>query len=156
MRADVTQRAGLSPRIITRIFPPYHLSLHNDILLCDPCGLCERLITSDKWYENRAWLWGYRENDPMDGYDPYSASKGCSELVTSAYRNPFFNLAEYDRKHYTLLASARAGNVIGGGDWAKDRIITDMMKAVSEGKSFLSEILGQPVPGSNLSNSYRG
>ena len=91
-------------------------------------------VTSDKCYENREWLWGYRENDPMGGYDPYSASKGCAELVTSAYRNSFFNLVEYNRKHYTLLASARAGNVIGGGDWAKDRIITDMMKAVSEGE----------------------
>jgi CDP-glucose 4,6-dehydratase len=90
-------------------------------------------VTSDKCYENREWLWGYRENDPMGGYDPYSASKGCAELVTSAYRNSFFHLAEYNRKHYTLLASARAGNVIGGGDWAKDRIIADMMKAVSKG-----------------------
>ena len=92
-------------------------------------------ITSDKCYENREWPWGYRENDPMGGYDPYSASKGCAELVTSAYRNSFFNLAEYNRKHYTLLSSARAGNVIGGGDWAKDRIMTDMMKAVSEGEN---------------------
>ena len=92
-------------------------------------------VTSDKCYEYREWLWGYRENDPMGGYDPYSASKGCAELATSAYRNSFFNLAEYDRKHYTLLASARAGNVIGGGDWAKDRIITDMMKAASEGEN---------------------
>ena len=91
-------------------------------------------VTSDKCYENREWLWGYRENDPMGGYDPYSASKGCAELVTSAYRNSFFNLVEYDRKHYTLLASARAGNVIGGGDWAKDRIMTDMMKAVNQGE----------------------
>jgi CDP-glucose 4,6-dehydratase len=91
-------------------------------------------ITSDKCYENREWVWGYRENDPMGGYDPYSASKGCAELVTAAYRNSFFNLAEYDRKHYTLLASARAGNVIGGGDWAKDRIMTDMMEAVSQGE----------------------
>ena len=70
----------------------------------------------------------------MGGYDPYSASKGCAELVTSAYRNSFFSLAEYDRKHYTLLASARAGNVIGGGDWAKDRIVPDMMKTVSQGE----------------------
>lgn len=91
-------------------------------------------VTSDKCYENREWLWGYRENDPMGGYDPYSASKGCAELVTSAYRNSFFNLAEYDRKHYTLLASVRAGNVIGGGDWAKDRIMTDIMEAVSQGE----------------------
>ena len=91
-------------------------------------------ITSDKCYENREWVWGYRENDPMGGYDPYSASKGCSELLTSAYRNSFFNLDEYGRKHNTLVASVRAGNVIGGGDWAKDRIITDLMEAVSQGK----------------------
>ena len=91
-------------------------------------------VTSDKCYENREWLWGYRENDPMGGYDPYSASKGCAELVTSAYRNSFFNLAEYGRKHNALLASARAGNVMGGGDWAKNRIIADMMKAVSHEK----------------------
>ena len=91
-------------------------------------------VTSDKCYENREWVWGYRENDPMGGYDPYSASKGCAELVTAAYRNSFFNLAEYDRKHYTLLASVRAGNVIGGGDWAKDRIITDIMETVGQGE----------------------
>ena len=91
-------------------------------------------ITSDKCYENREWVWGYRENDPVGGYDPYSASKGCAELVTSAYRNSFFNLDEYGRKHNTLVASVRAGNVIGGGDWAKDRIITDLMEAVSQGK----------------------
>ena len=91
-------------------------------------------ITSDKCYENKEWIWGYRENDPMGGYDPYSVSKGCSELVTSAYRNSFFNLDEYGRRHNTLIASARAGNVIGGGDWAKDRIITDMMEAVNQGK----------------------
>jgi len=91
-------------------------------------------VTSDKCYENREWVWGYRENDPMGGYDPYSASKGCAELVTAAYRNSFFNLAEYDRKHYTLLASVRAGNVIGGGDWAKDRIITDIMETIGQGE----------------------
>ncbi|MEA2082885.1 MAG: CDP-glucose 4,6-dehydratase [Thermodesulfobacteriota bacterium] len=91
-------------------------------------------ITSDKCYENREWVWGYRENDPMGGYDPYSASKGCAELVTSAYRNSFFNLDEYGSRHNTLLASVRAGNVIGGGDWGKDRIITDLMEAVSQGK----------------------
>lgn len=91
-------------------------------------------ITSDKCYENREWVWGYRENDPMGGYDPYSASKGCAELATSAYRNSFFNSAEYDSKHRVLLASVRAGNVIGGGDWAKDRIITDMMEAASREK----------------------
>ena len=89
-------------------------------------------ITSDKCYENREWVWGYRENDPMGGYDPYSSSKGCAELLTNSYRNSYFNLNEYMRTHNTLLASCRAGNVIGGGDWAKDRLITDIMVAVSE------------------------
>ena len=91
-------------------------------------------ITSDKCYENKEWVWGYRENDPMGGYDPYSASKGCAELVTSSYRNSFFNVNEYGKSHNVLLASCRAGNVIGGGDWAKDRLMTDIMVAVSEGK----------------------
>jgi len=89
-------------------------------------------ITSDKCYENREWVWGYRENDPMGGYDPYSSSKGCAELLTSSYRNSYFNLNDYGKKHHTLLATCRAGNVIGGGDWAKDRLITDIMVAVSK------------------------
>lgn len=83
-------------------------------------------ITSDKCYENREWIWGYRENDPMGGYDPYSSSKGCSELLTSSFRRSFFNSGN------KLLASARAGNVIGGGDWAKDRLIPDLVHAASE------------------------
>ncbi len=90
-------------------------------------------VTSDKCYENREWVWGYRENDPMGGYDPYSASKGCAELVTSAYRNSFFNLSDYGNRHNVLVASARAGNVIGGGDWAKDRIMTDLVDAAAKG-----------------------
>jgi CDP-glucose 4,6-dehydratase len=94
-------------------------------------------VTSDKCYENREWVWGYRENDPMGGYDPYSASKGCAELVTAAYRNSFFNGDAYGRDHQILLGSVRAGNVIGGGDWAKDRIVTDMMTAAGKGATFL-------------------
>ena len=90
-------------------------------------------ITSDKAYENKEWIWGYRENDPMGGYDPYSASKGCAELVVNSYRNSYFNLSEYSTKHNVLLASCRAGNVIGGGDWAQDRLITDIMLSVSRG-----------------------
>lgn len=89
-------------------------------------------ITSDKCYENKEWFWGYRENDPMGGYDPYSSSKGCSELVTAAYRRSFFNMDDYRKKHYTLLASCRAGNVIGGGDWANDRLIPDIVKAAAK------------------------
>jgi CDP-glucose 4,6-dehydratase len=86
-------------------------------------------VTSDKCYENKEWLWGYREIDPMGGYDPYSASKGCSELITSCWRNSFFNLKFYGSAHHTLLGSGRAGNVIGGGDWAIDRLIPDIMRA---------------------------
>lgn len=89
-------------------------------------------VTTDKCYENREWVWGYRENEPMGGYDPYSNSKACSELVTSAYRSSFFNSADY-AKHGTAVATARAGNVIGGGDWAQDRLIPDILAAFARG-----------------------
>lgn len=90
-------------------------------------------VTTDKCYENREWHWGYRETEAMGGYDPYSNSKGCSELVTSSYRNSFFNPNEYDT-HKVAVATARAGNVIGGGDWANDRLIPDFIKAISKGE----------------------
>lgn len=86
-------------------------------------------VTSDKCYENREWIWGYRESDPMGGYDPYSNSKGCAELITDSYRRSFFNPAAYER-HGVALASARAGNVIGGGDWARDRLVPDILRAL--------------------------
>ncbi|NTV14435.1 MAG: CDP-glucose 4,6-dehydratase [Desulfobulbaceae bacterium] len=85
-------------------------------------------VTSDKCYENREWTWGYRENEPMGGHDPYSSSKGCAELVTSAYRSSFFDKAG------VFLASARAGNVIGGGDWATDRLVPDYFRARAAGQ----------------------
>jgi len=88
-------------------------------------------ITSDKCYENREWLWCYRENDPLGGYDPYSSSKGCAELITAAYRNSFFN-PEISAEFQTALSSVRAGNVIGGGDWALDRIIPDCIRALEK------------------------
>ena len=94
-------------------------------------------ITSDKCYENKEWIYGYRENDPLGGYDPYSSSKGCSEIITSAYRNSYFNLNEYGKSHNTILASVRAGNVIGGGDWAQDRIISDCIYALKNEKPIL-------------------
>ena len=85
-------------------------------------------VTSDKCYENKEWVWGYRENDPMGGYDPYSNSKGCAELVVSAYRSSFFS--SKNQGHSTTgLASARAGNVIGGGDWSSDRLLPDIIAA---------------------------
>ena len=90
-------------------------------------------VTSDKCYENHEWIWPYRETDAMGGYDPYSNSKGCAELVVSAYRNSFFPL-EAIRSGGMALASARAGNVIGGGDWAKDRLIPDLVRAFHQGK----------------------
>lgn len=90
-------------------------------------------VTTDKCYENREWHWGYRENEPMGGYDPYSNSKGCSELVTSAYRNSYFNPNTY-HTHGVALGSGRAGNVIGGGDWADDRLIPDFIRAISRGE----------------------
>jgi len=81
-------------------------------------------VTTDKCYENKEWPWGYRENEPMGGHDPYSSSKGCVELVTAGYRKSFFN-----DENSAFLASARAGNVIGGGDWSADRLIPDILKA---------------------------
>lgn len=90
-------------------------------------------ITTDKVYENREWFWGYRENEPFGGYDPYSNSKACSELVTAAYRNSYFNPQDYG-KHGVAIASARAGNVIGGGDWATDRLIPDVIRAILAGE----------------------
>lgn len=90
-------------------------------------------VTSDKCYENREWAWGYRENEAMGGYDPYSNSKGCAELVTAAYRNSYFHPEQY-QKHGVAIASGRAGNVIGGGDWAGDRLIPDMMRAIVQGQ----------------------
>jgi CDP-glucose 4,6-dehydratase len=90
-------------------------------------------VTSDKCYDNKEWVWGYRENEAMGGFDPYSNSKGCAELVTSAYRNSFFNPEKY-ADHRVALASGRAGNVIGGGDWADDRLIPDILRAIGDNK----------------------
>lgn len=90
-------------------------------------------VTTDKCYENQERLRGYHEGEPLGGYDPYSSSKACSELVTSAYRNSFFNPKDY-AKHGVAVASARAGNVIGGGDWADDRLIPDIIRAALKGE----------------------
>ncbi|MBI5919134.1 MAG: CDP-glucose 4,6-dehydratase [Nitrosomonadales bacterium] len=89
-------------------------------------------VTSDKCYENREWVWGYREDEAMGGHDPYSNSKGCAELVTAAYRNSYFHPEKY-ATHGVAIASGRAGNVIGGGDWAGDRLIPDILRAIAQG-----------------------
>lgn len=91
-----------------------------------PCVVIN--ITSDKCYQNTNKVDGYTENEPMGGYDPYSSSKGCSELITSSFRNSFFDISKYNQQQI-LIASVRAGNVIGGGDWSKDRLIPDIMKS---------------------------
>lgn len=88
------------------------------------------IVTTDKVYENEEWLWGYRESDRLGGHDPYSASKAAAELVAASYRDAFFN-----RDDAALIATARAGNVIGGGDWCEDRLIPDLVRAVSSGAS---------------------
>ncbi len=92
------------------------------------------IVTTDKCYENKEWEWGYRENEPMGGHDPYSNSKGCAELVTAAYRQSFFS-QQSTAMLQNAVASARAGNVIGGGDWSEDRLIPDAIKAFETGQT---------------------
>ena len=118
----------------------FETNVMGTVKVLDACRACDSVkavvnITSDKCYQNNEQLRGYKEEDPMGGYDPYSASKGCAELVGNSYRNSFFNNADYGTKHHTLLADVRAGNVIGGGDWAKDRLIPDIMRAASKGET---------------------
>ena len=111
----------------------YHVNVLGTVHVLEVARQCENLkvivnVTSDKCYENKEWVWGYREEDPMGGFDPYSSSKGCAELVTSAYRRSFLADAGVG------VASARAGNVIGGGDWAEDRLVPDILIAFEKGE----------------------
>ena len=94
-------------------------------------------ITTDKVYRNRKWEWGYRENDPYGGHDPYSASKACAEIATDSYRDSFWPQSRYGSGHSTLLATARAGNVVGGGDWAADRLVPDFVRAAARGEALV-------------------
>ena len=112
----------------------YTTNVIGTVNVLEAAGKCKKLkaivsVTTDKCYENKEWDWGYRENESMGGHDPYSSSKGCAELVTSAYRKSFFN-----SKNTASIATARAGNVIGGGDWAEDRLIPDILKSFEESK----------------------
>ncbi len=97
-----------------------------------PCVVVN--VTSDKCYANQEWAWGYRETEPMGGHDPYSNSKGCAELVTTAYRDSYFSPSTLDQ-HGVALGSARAGNAIGGGDWTSNQLIPDLMRAFLKGES---------------------
>lgn len=100
------------------------------------------VVTTDKCYENKEWAWGYRENEPMGGYDPYSNSKGCAELVTSAYRQSY--LSGSQQKNH--VASARAGNVIGGGDWSEDRLVPDAIRAFEANQPLMIRNPGSTRP----------
>ncbi|MEK3716563.1 MULTISPECIES: CDP-glucose 4,6-dehydratase [unclassified Paenibacillus] len=102
-------------------------------------------VTTDKCYDNREWIWGYRETDPLGGYDPYSASKACSELVTQAYRSSYFLPARY-AEHGVAVATARAGNVIGGGDDSPDRLVPDCLRAFAAGERPLLRSPGATRP----------
>jgi CDP-glucose 4,6-dehydratase len=93
------------------------------------------IVTSDKCYRNNEWVWSYRENDPMGGHDPYSASKGCAELITASYIKSFFAQQQYGLAHNVAVASARAGNAVGGGDWGADRLIPDCFRALCGNES---------------------
>ena len=111
----------------------YSTNVMGTVHVLEATRLCRHVkailnITTDKCYENKEWQWGYREDEPMGGFDPYSSSKGCAELITAAYRRSFF------QQMGVGLASARAGNVIGGGDWSNDRLIPDILHAFGENK----------------------
>lgn len=108
------------------------------------------VVTSDKCYENREWVWAYRENDPLGGKDPYSSSKACAELVTSAYRSSFFADGR------VALASVRAGNVIGGGDWAADRLLPDAVRAFSSGQALKVRDIGAVRPWQHVLEPLNG
>jgi len=115
----------------------YQTNVMGTVNLLEAVRTCQSVkavinVTTDKCYQNNEWVWGYRENEAMGGHDPYSSSKGCSELVTAAYRQSFFS-----DNSTASLASARAGNVIGGGDWSDDRLIPDALKAFDAGQSVI-------------------
>jgi len=114
----------------------YDVNVLGTVKVLEAARQCSNLkaivsVTTDKCYENKEWVWGYREDEPMGGYDPYSSSKGCAELVTSAYRRSFMQELDIG------LASARAGNVIGGGDWSDDRLIPDILSAFEQNRAVI-------------------
>lgn len=139
-RPDVVLHLAAQPLVLESYRDPattFDTNVMGTVNLLDAVRACPSVratvvITSDKCYANQEWHWGYREHEPMGGDDPYSASKGCEELVTASYRKSFFSSSDSG-----WLASARAGNVIGGGDFARDRLITDIMAAVRGGEPVL-------------------
>jgi len=143
-RAEIVFHLAAQPLVRRSYAEPvetYATNVMGTVHLLEAVRTCDTVrsvvvVTSDKSYENKEWAWGYRESDPMGGYDPYSNSKGCTELVAAAYRNSFFNESTYT-KHGVAVATARAGNVIGGGDWSEDRLVPDLLRAFGAGQSAL-------------------
>lgn len=120
----------------------YASNVMGTLNVCEACRKSESVralvaITTDKVYRNREWWWGYRENDELGGYDPYSSSKACADIMLASYRNSFLNPDTYGLDHHLLMAVTRAGNVIGGGDWAVDRLIPDLARVAGSGKPLL-------------------
>ncbi len=136
-RPDIVIHMAAQPLVRTSYREPidtYSTNVLGTVHLLEAVRACGGVravinVTTDKCYENREWVWGYREDEPMGGHDPYSSSKGCAELVTAAWRRSYFS-----DMGGTALASARAGNVIGGGDWAEDRLIPDILRAFAQGR----------------------
>ncbi|MFK7997008.1 MAG: CDP-glucose 4,6-dehydratase [Granulosicoccus sp.] len=117
----------------------FQTNVMGSIHLLEACRQCDSVksivvVTSDKCYENQEWAWGYRESEKLGGHDPYSASKACTELLAQSWRLSFFNEANKDSLQACNLATVRAGNVIGGGDWSEDRLIPDILRALGEGE----------------------
>lgn len=141
VRPEIVIHLAAQPLVIESYRNPretYEINVMGTVNLLDAARQVDSIrailnVTTDKCYENKDWFWGYRENEPMGGYDPYSNSKGCSELVTTSFRSSFFNPSKYI-DHGVAIASARAGNVIGGGDWANDRLIPDFIRSISKGE----------------------
>ena len=138
---EVVFHLAAQPTVITGYEQPvetYETNIMGAVNLMEACRLTKSvkqiiIITSDKCYENREWIWGYRENDALGGYDPYSSSKAAVEIVCNGYRNSFFHPEKFS-EHQKSLATARAGNVIGGGDWSEYRIIPDCICALESGE----------------------
>ncbi len=136
-RPDILFHMAAQPLVRESYYSPvstYETNIMGTVNILESARSCLSLksvviITSDKCYANQEWLWGYRENEPMGGFDPYSSSKGCAELVVDGYRQSFFNTDDFD-SHGVAIATARAGNVIGGGDWADDRLVPDCISAL--------------------------
>ena len=136
-RPEIVMHLAAQPLVLESYRSPvdtYEINIMGTVHLLEAVRNCEGVravvnVTSDKCYENREWEWGYRENDSLGGKDPYSSSKACSELVTAGYRQSFFNSAQY-AGHGVAVATVRSGNVLGGGDWAADRLLADCVRAL--------------------------